>query len=163
MSAADLLAPPRTLRWLASLAPASRLEAAVGPGLLRRHPLPSRRVGLCQPRVPWGGQGRGSDRRERNGSRSPRAVRFPELWDLHPGLGSDTCRLLRCCWRPAVGFPRERVGAGGGELLLCASVSLRHQWWACGVAIPADWTRVRADWLKDAWRTFMKLAQMNGQ
>lgn len=115
MSAADLLAPPRTLRWLASLAPASRLEAAVGPGLLRRHPLPSRRVGLCQPRVPWGGRGRGSDRRERNGSRSPRAVRFPELWDLHPGLGSDTCRLLRCCWRPAVGFPREGVGAGGNS------------------------------------------------
>lgn len=54
-------------------------------------------------------------------------------------------------------------GGGGGELLLCASVSLRHQWWACGVAIPADWTRVRADWQKDAWRTFMKLAQMNGQ
>lgn len=111
---------------------------------------------------PLGGQGRGSDRRERNGSRSPRAVRFPELWDLHPGLGSDTCRLLRCCWRRAVGFPKGR-GGGGAELLLCASVSLRHQWWVCVVAIPADWTRVRADWQKDAWRTFMKLAQMSGQ
>ena len=28
-------------------------------------------------------------------SGSPCTVHFPELWDLHPGLGSDTCSLLR--------------------------------------------------------------------
>lgn len=107
MSAAGLLAPPGSLRWLARLAPASRLEAAVGPGLLRRHPLPSRRVGLCQPRVPWGPRARLWPQGEKR-SGSPRAVRFPELWDLHPGLGSHTCRRLRGCWRPAVGFPTGR-------------------------------------------------------
>lgn len=112
MSAAGLLASPGTLRWLACLAPAARLEAAVGPGLLRKHPLPSRRVGLCQPRVAWGPRARLWPQGEKR-SRSPRAVRFPELWDLHPGLGSDTCRLPSAAGGPQSPFPRERVGAGG--------------------------------------------------
>ncbi|XP_024101052.1 uncharacterized protein LOC112132745 [Pongo abelii] len=72
MSAAGPFAPPGDLRRVACPAPEPRLEAAVGPGLLRRHPLPPRRVGLCQPRVSRGrGRGSGlSGRRKRNGASS---------------------------------------------------------------------------------------------
>lgn len=77
-------------------APAPRLEAAVGPGLLRRCPMPPRRVGLCQPRVPWGPRARLWPQGEKR-SGFPRAVHFPELWDLHPGLGSDIHSLLWSC------------------------------------------------------------------
>lgn len=142
MSAAGLLAPPGSLRWLARLAPASRLEAAVGPGLLRRHPLPSRRVGLCQPRVPWGPRAKLWPQGEKR-SGSPHAVRFPELWDLHPGLGSHTCRLLSGCRRPA-----SRLSHGKGLWALpfvrfaVPSPSVVGLW----IPKPPDWTRVRATW-----------------
>lgn len=73
--------------------PRARLKAAVGLGLLRRFPLPPRRVGLCQPRDRWGPRARLWSQGEKR-SGSPRAVHFPEPWDLHPGLGSDKCSLL---------------------------------------------------------------------
>lgn len=138
MSAAGSLAPPGTLRRLARPAPAPRLEAAVGPGLLRRRPMPPRRVGLCQPRVPRGpGTRLWPQGEERSGS--PRAVRFPELWDVHPGLGSNTCSLLGGCggagppssWKgDSDRAPPPPFAATGGPLDLGS----------------ADWTWVRADW-----------------
>ena len=53
--------PSRDPAVLARPASVPRLEAAVGLGLLRRCPLPLRRVGLCQPRVSRGAEGEALD------------------------------------------------------------------------------------------------------
>ncbi|EAW78548.1 hCG2044896 [Homo sapiens] len=114
MSAAGPFAPPGDLRRVACPAPEPRLEAAVGPGLLRRHPLPPRRVGLCQPRVSRGrGRGSGlSGRRKRNGA-SPRARRDSLSCGTCTQDSAHTCSSLSCWW---------------GERRSCASVTPRRQW-----------------------------------
>lgn len=154
MSAAGSLAPPGTLRRLARPAPAPRLEAAVGPGLLRRRPMPPRRVGLCQPRVPRGpGTRLWPQGEERSGS--PRAVRFPELWDVHPGLGSNTCSLLGGCG--GAGPP----SSWKGDSDRAPPPSLRRRWWASGPRIcRLDLGACR---LAGLVKPPPELAQMNGQ
>lgn len=119
--------------------PRARLKAAVGLGLLRRFPLPPRRVGLCQPRDRWGPRARLWSQGEKQ-SGSPRAVHFPEPWDLHPGLGSDKCSLLRGEWGAQSAFPSRRQA-----LVVC----VRFPSWS-GVGLctckTADWSWVRATW-----------------
>lgn len=102
MSAAGSLTSPGNLRWPARPAPVPRLRPRSagcfsGSAHCRREELGSVSRGSL------GGPRHGCNRRERNGAGSPRAVRFPELWDLHPGLGSDTCSLRACGGREGEG------------------------------------------------------------
>ena len=159
MSAAGSLTSPGNLRWSARPAPVPRLRPRSarcfsGGVHCRREELGSVSRGSL------GGPRHGCNRRERNGAGSPRAVRFPELWDLHPGLGSDICSLRDC-----EGAGRGRVAGGsvfslnGGGPSLCGCLPC-HQW----TSNLADWTGERANKVSEGQvEAAQKSVQMNGQ